>query len=201
MVEKVQRAVEGGVDLVQLRNKTVPGRQLLERASDLLEAISGKAEFLVNERVDVAVAAGAQGVQLGEDALPVPEVRKMLGQEMLIGRSVHSTESAIQAEAEGADFLLVGTMFGSLSHPGEQPEGPQLMSEIAGECRLPLIGIGGVTPDNAAELIEAGASGVAVISNILSSEDPKAAAARLKQVLVASWNARSTPADAGNGDG
>ncbi len=201
LVERVSQAVEGGVDLVQLRDKTLPGGQLFDLASSMLEAIGGRAKLIINERADVALAAGAQGVQLGEEGLPVAAARKVLGDGLIIGRSVHSTKAAIQAESEGADLLVVGTMYASRSHPGEPPAGPGLMREISGKCRLPLIGIGGVTPENAAELIDAGASGVAVITNILAADDPRAAAARLKEILVASWNARMTPADVGNGDG
>jgi thiamine-phosphate diphosphorylase len=201
LVERVAQAVAGGVDLVQLRDKTLPGGQLLELATAMLEAIGGRAKLIVNDRADVALAAGAQGVQLGEEGLPVAAARMLLGDNSLIGRSVHSLAAAIQAESEGADFLVVGTMYASSSHPGEEPAGPGLMREIAEKSRLPLIGIGGVTPENADELIQAGASGVAVITNILAADDPRAAAQRMKDVLMASWNTRRSPADVGNGDG
>ena len=124
---------------------------------------------------------------MGEDGLPVSAARMTLGSGALVGRSVHSLEAAVQAEAEGADFLVVGTMFASRSHPGEAPAGPGLMRLISGNCRLTLIGIGGITPENAAEVIEAGASGIAVISNILAAPDPKAAAAKLKEVIGEAW--------------
>lgn len=199
LMERVVKAVEGGVDLVQLRYKTLPGGQLLDLASSLLSAIDGRARLIINERADVALAAGTHGVQLGEDGLPVSAARQVLGKESLIGRSVHSKQVAIQAELDGADFLVVGTMYASKSHPEEPPAGPGLMREISGECKLPLIGIGGVTPENADELVQAGASGVAVISNILSADDPGAAAKRLKETLLASWDAAMSPADVGNG--
>ena len=199
LVERVAKAVEGGVDLVQLRYKTLPGRQLLDLAYSLLHAIDRRARLIINERADVALAAGTHGVQLGEDGLPVSAARQILGNGSLIGRSVHSREVAIQAELEGADFLVVGTMFASQSHPGEPPAGPGLMRDISGACKLPLIGIGGVTPENAGELVQAGASGVAVITNILSADDPRAAAKQLKETLVASWNAAISSAEVGNG--
>ncbi len=196
LVERVAQAVEGGVDLVQLREKDLPGGQLLELAESLFKAIEGRASLIVNERADVALAAGAQGVQLGEDGLPVSAARLTLGGGALVGRSVHSLEAAVQAEAERADFLVVGTMFASRSHPGEEPAGPGLMRQISGKCRLPLIGIGGITPENAAEVIEAGASGVAVISNILAAPDPKAAAAELKESMNKAWQVSRNPASA-----
>ena len=180
---------------MQLREKDLSDERLLELAGTLLEAIRGRAKLIVNESAEVALAAGAQGVQLGEAGPPVSEARKTLGSDALIGRSVHSLQSATQAEADGADFLLVGTMFASRSHPGEAPSGPGLMREVSADTRVPLIGIGGITPENAAEVIEAGASGVAVITNILAAQDPQAAAAKLKEGICVEWRVSENPAD------
>ena len=197
LVQRVTEAVAGGVDLVQLREKDLSNEGLLELAGTLLEAIGGRAKLIVNERADVALAAGAQGVQLGESGPPVSEARKTLGGDALIGRSVHSLQSAAQAEADGADFLLVGTMFASRSHPGEAPSGPGLMQQVSANSRLPLIGIGGITPENADQVIGAGASGVAVITNILAAEDPNAAAAKLKEAICQAWQVYRKPARVG----
>ena len=187
LVERVAQAVLGGVDLVQLREKDLPAGELLELAGSVLEAIGGRAKLIVNERADVALAVGAYGVQLGEDGLPVSAARKTLGPGARIGRSVHSAPGASRAEATGADFLVVGAMFASRSHPAEKPAGPELMRQISRNCGLPLIGIGGITPENAPGVIEAGASGVAVITNILAASDPLAAAARLKETIRQAW--------------
>ena len=197
LVQRVTEAVAGGVDLVQLREKDLSNEELLELTGTLLEAIGGRAKLIVNERADVALAAGAQGVQLGESGPPVSEARKTLGGDALIGRSVHSLQSAAQAEADGADFLLVGTMFASRSHPGEAPAGPGLIQQVSANSRLPLIGIGGITPENAGQVIGAGASGVAVITNILAAEDPKAAAAKLKEAICQAWQVYRKPARVG----
>ena len=184
MVARVAEAVRGGVDLVQLREKDLHGAQLLEMAKQLREAIAGRALLLVNERVDVAAALPADGVQLGEDAIPVPAARQVLGPEMVIGRSVHSVQGASLAASEGADFLVAGTMFASRSHPGEEPAGPALISNMARECSLPIIGIGGITPSNCGEVIKAGAVGVAVITGILADPNPGEAARRLKEAML-----------------
>ena len=197
LVEAVAQAVMGGVDLVQVREKDLPGGELLRLTESLLKAIGGSARLIVNDRADVAKAAGASGVQLGEDGLPVGAARMIAGSGALIGRSVHSVSSAVQAEADGADFLVVGAMFASRSHPGEAPAGPGLMQQVNDNCRLPLIGIGGITSENAPEVIEAGASGVAVISNILAAPDPKAAAARLKEAMFVAWRVFGNPAGVG----
>ena len=183
--QRVAAAVAGGVDLVQLRDKEAPGGILLEQAWDLREIIRGRALLLVNERADVALAAGADGVQLGEVALPVDEARAILGPGAVIGRSVHSVPGALHAAVNGADFLLVGTMFATRSHPDEEPSGPGLLSRIASAgVSIPMLGIGGITAENVAEMMAAGASGGAVITGILASDDPETAARRLKSAML-----------------
>lgn len=194
LVEKAVQAVQGGVDLVQLREKDLPAGELLGLATSLLDAIGGRAKLIVNDRADVTLAAGAHGIQLGEDGLPVRAARKTLGAGALIGRSVHSEPGASQAAADGADFLIVGTMFESRSHPGAKPAGTDLMRRVSRNCRLPLIGIGGITPENVAEVIQAGGSGVAVITNILAAPDPEAAAMRLKEAICEAWVIHKSPA-------
>ena len=188
---RVASAIAGGVDVVQLRDKDLPGGALLELASALRAVCAGRALLLVNERVDVAVAAGADGVQLGEVGLPTPQARVVMGNAAggnagIIGRSVHSVDGARMAAADGgADFLLVGTMFATGSHPGEEPSGPGLLRRIADAgVRLPLLGIGGITADNVGAVLDAGAYGAAVITSVLGSADPESAARRLKGAML-----------------
>ena len=187
---RVAAAVDGGVTLVQLRAKEMPGGQLLALARELKQATGDRAALLVNERVDVAAAARADGVQLGEEALPVSAATALLPPGSQVGRSVHSAEGAGRAVADGADFLVVGTMFATASHPGEAPAGPSLLRDIAARCDLPLIGIGGITPANAAEVMAAGASGVAVIRSVLAADDPRAAAKDLAAAMQEAWRSR-----------
>ena len=185
LVARVADAVFGGVDLVQLREKDLHGAQQLDLARRLQEAIGDRAMLVINERVDVAAALPAHGVQLGVDAVPVVAARRILGPDMAIGRSVHSEQGARQAVEDGADFLVVGTMFASRSHPGEEPAGPGLLRRIVSECPLPAIGIGGITAANCSQIIEAGAAGVAVITGILADPDPGNAARELKEAMLA----------------
>jgi thiamine-phosphate diphosphorylase len=188
MVQRVTQAVLGGVDLVQVREKDLPAGELLQLTQSLLESVEGRAKLIVNDRADIALVARAHGVQLGEEGLPVAAARESIGNGGLIGRSVHSVAAATQAQNNRADFLIVGTMFASRSHPGETPTGPGLMQEISSKCKLPLIGIGGIIPENASEVIQAGASGVAVISYILAASDPRAAASELKEGICEAWS-------------
>ena len=190
LAPRVSAAVAGGVGLVQLRARELPGGRMLSLAEELKRATGGKAVFLVNERVDIALAAAADGVQLGEEALPVAAARQLLPGGKLIGRSVHSADGAVDASAAGADFLVVGTMFATGSHPGAVPAGPSLMREVSSRCGAPLFGIGGITAGNLAKVVGAGASGVAVIRSILSASDPQAAASELKLALQEAWQSR-----------
>ena len=192
LVSRIAEAVAGGVDMIQLREKDLPGGRLLSLAESIQDAVGGRAMLMINERVDVALAAGASGVQLGEEGLSVTAARQIAGQDFLIGRSVHSEGGAAQAVAQGADFLVVGTMYATRSHPGTVPVGPGLVRRIAANCRTPLIGIGGINESNIIQVLKAGASGVAVITSILASPDPKQAAQTLKRAMLDSWPAGSS---------
>ena len=185
LAARVAAAVAGGVDLVQFRAKEQPGAVMLEQVAQLRKVCRGRALLVVNERADVARAGGADGVQLGEAAMATGLVRPIVGAAALIGRSVHSVAGAVTAAADGADFLLVGTMFATRSHPGAEPAGPGLLARIAAAgVDRPLLGIGGVTADNAGPLMAAGAYGAAAITSVLASDDPEAAARRLKSALT-----------------
>lgn len=190
----VADAVEGGVGIVQLREKDLPPSQLYALALRLRDAISGRALLFVNDRVDVALACGADGVQLGEDALPLDAARAAArGGNLILSRSVHSAAGAAAAQTQGADLLTLGTIFPTGSHPGVQTGGLELVKEVAAAVRLPFLAIGGVKPDNAASLIAAGAAGAAVISAIAANPDPRAAASALTQNMKAGWAARPQP--------
>ena len=182
---RVAAAVAGGVDIVQLRDKEESGGALLEIANALRDTTHGSAILLINERADVAAACGADGVQLGEAAMPIAAVRPILPSGSIVGRSVHSVDGAIKAQTSAADFLLVGTMFTTRSHPGEEPSGPGLLERIrAVGISAPLLAIGGITADNVAQVMQAGADGAAVITAILASTDPQDAASRIKSAML-----------------
>ena len=174
-----EAAVGGGVGLVQLREKDLPAADLYTLALRLKSVIQGRALLFVNDRVDVALAAGADGVQLGENALPLQSARQIAGSELLLGRSVHSVEGAVKAEAQGADILVLGTIFPTSSHPGGRAGGAELVREVAAAVGLPLLGIGGIEASNVGEVIAEGASGAAVMSAITMADDPAVASCAL----------------------
>jgi len=184
--EVVEAAIEGGVNAVQLREKDLSAAELYNLAVRLRQVVGSQALLFVNDRIDVALAAGAHGVQLGGTSLPI-EVARRLAPDLLIGRSVHDVARGADAVRGGADLLLVGTMFASRSHPGQVPSGPSLVRKIAGLTSMPLVGIGGITPGNAPQVIGAGASGVAAISSIVSALDPRDGAARLAAAINEAW--------------
>jgi thiamine-phosphate pyrophosphorylase len=184
--EVVEAAIEGGVNVVQLREKDLSAVELYGLAVRLRQVVGSQALLFVNDRIDVALAAGAHGVQLGGTGLPI-QVARQLAPDLLIGRSVHDVARGADAVRGGADLLLVGTMFASRSHPGQVPSGPSLIRKIAGLTSVPLVGIGGITPGNAPQVIGAGASGVAAISSIVSTPDPRDGAVRLAAAINEAW--------------
>jgi thiamine-phosphate pyrophosphorylase len=183
LAEAVAAAVAGGVGLVQLREKDLSPREVWAWAERLRELTRGRALLVINGHADVAVAVGADGVHLGSEGRPVAAARAVVGPERLIGRSVHRVEEAIAAEQEGADYLVVGTIFATASHPDQPPAGLSLLRAVRAAVSLPLFAIGGITAANAPACRAAGAHGVAVIGNILEADDPQAAAAALKQAV------------------
>lgn len=179
LIDAVRGAVSGGANMVQLRERGLAGRDLLSLALELRRITHDRALLIVNERVDIAIASGADGVQLGEQSMSISAAKYVCGDRLLIGRSVHDTYGAQDAERDDADFLIAGTIFASRSHPGMGAAGTALISEITGNVSTPTLGIGGVTPSNAAGVIAAGATGVAVIGAILDSTNPREAAEAL----------------------
>ncbi len=183
LLAKVAAAVEGGVDIVQLRAKKLPAGRLLDLGLSIKQRIKGNAKLFVNDRVDVALALGADGVQLGEDAMPVEAVHRISGHKLLVGRSVHSIDGAIEAESQGADFLVIGAVFATGSKPELEPAGPEILREISNVTKIPFLAIGGVNTANVAQILEYGAHGAAVISAILASPDATQATQCLKQAM------------------
>jgi len=186
LAEILDAALAGGARLIQLREKDWPSGRVLPLAERLrARCRAAGATFVVNDRVDLAVAAGADGVHVGQDDLPARAARPLLRPGMILGVSTHSVEQARAAQADGADYIAVGSMFPTRSKAGFELVGPDLLRKLRGEIRVPLIGIGGITHANVGEVIAAGADGVAVISAVCAAEDPRAAAERFVALIRA----------------
>jgi thiamine-phosphate diphosphorylase len=182
----VEAALAAGATSVQLRDKNASSGELLELARALHPVCRRhRALFLVNDRFDVALAAGADGVHLGDDDLPVAAVRRVVPRGFIIGRSADTEGAARAAEAAGADYLGVGSVFGTRTKHEVIGEaiGTERLARVARAVSIPVVGIGGVTAANAAEVARAGAAGIAVVSAVMSAADPAAAA----RELGASW--------------
>jgi len=174
--EILDATIAGGCRLIQLREKEWPSGRLLPLAERLRERCRrGSVTFIVNDRVDLAIAVGADGVHLGQDDLPTRAARPLLRPGMVLGRSIHSVVQAREAQAEGADYIAVGSMFPTQTKPNFELVGPELIRAVRPATKSPLIGIGGITRENVAEVIRAGADGVAVISAVCGAPDPAAA--------------------------
>jgi len=178
LAELLDAVIAGGARMVQLREKTWPSGQILPLAQRLrARCRQAGVTFVMNDRVDLAVAVEADGVHLGQDDLPPRYARPLLRPGMILGVSTHSVEQARRAQADGADYVAVGAMFPTGTKPDFELVGPALVRAVRGEIRVPLVGIGGITPENAGQVIAAGADGVAVISAVCAAPDPRAASA------------------------
>jgi thiamine-phosphate diphosphorylase len=178
--------IAGGCRMVQLREKDWPSGTLLPLAARLRDRCGREGvTFIVNDRVDLALAVEADGVHLGQEDLPAPVARRLLRPGMILGVSTHGVDQAQSAQRDGADYVAVGSMFATSSKPSFQLVGPALIRDVRGSIRVPLIGIGGITEKNAAEVIRAGADGVAVISAVCGADDPDAATGRLLDAIRA----------------
>lgn len=186
----------GPLAALHVRGRNITAARL-HAIADRLQAVARRtgAWLLVNDRVDIAMAVRANGVQLGARSLRVADARALLGASAQIGCSVHSSAEALQAERDGADFVMLGTIYESASHPGRAPAGPQLVREAAGRTLLPVIGIGGVTPGRIAELAAAGAHGAAVLGGIWRAADAAAAAAAYVEAVRSAWIAEDDRKD------
>ena len=185
LIGKVKAALEGGVKAVCLREKDLPAREILTLALRLRQLTSGfNAALFINSRVDVALAIRADGIHLGQNSFSPKDVRPLIGKKTLIGVSAHSIKEALQAERDGADFVTLGPVYRTPSKEkyGE-PIGLLPLEKASKVLRIPFFGIGGIKKENIKEVLEAGASGVALISGILSAKNPEKATKEIIQEL------------------
>ena len=180
-VTLAEQALKGGASMIQLRHKTASGNQLYSWAVEIRKRCRQyHALFIINDRLDIALASDADGVHLGQDDLPAAAARKLLGTKRIIGVSASSTEEALQAEKDGADYIGFGHIYPTISKQKEhEPLGPDNLQKTVSVISLPVIAIGGINAENAPLLITRGASAVAVISAVSRAKEPARAAYEL----------------------
>ena len=183
LLAAIAAAVENGATWVQVRDHAASGRELFDLTRTVVAICRPRgARVAVNDRMDVALAAEADGVQLGWRSLPVEVVRR-IAPTLQIGVSVHRLDEARVAEAAGANWLTFGHVFPTASHPDEPPRGLAALAEVCEATRIPVIAIGGIDAQRVPEVLAAGARGIAVISAILGAEDPAATTRELAKAL------------------
>ena len=182
-------ALSGGVNMIELREADLTARDLLGEAERLRKMALGGVPLVVYDRVDVAVAAQADGVHLAADSLPI-SAAKQAGRGVLVGKSVSSVAEAVAAEQAGADYLIVEPVFFSHYAQGRSPIGPTVVRRIKAKVHLPLLAGGGITAGNAHQVIAAGADGVSVTTEVVDSDDPRAAARSLHDAMREAWPTR-----------
>lgn len=185
LVRVLQLALEGGTRAVQLREKDLGGKELFHVAEKLITICrSHQAALFINDRVDVALAVDADGVQLGNASMPIDAARGLLGERKLIGVSTHSLKEAQEAEQAGADFILFGPVYFTPSKAAYgKPQGTAALKEVVEKISLPVYAIGGIKPGNIEEVRRTGIRGVALISAVLSAEDPRKATEEILTLL------------------
>jgi thiamine-phosphate pyrophosphorylase len=176
LVDQVTRAAQAGVDLIQVRERDLDGGALLRLVRACLSAVHGtRTRVLVNDRVDVALAAGAHGVHLRGPSMPATRVRRIVPPGFLIGRSVHAVDEAEAVTREGGlDYLLFGTVLATASKPGRAPAGIEALARVVTATALPVLAVGGIGPDTACAVGATGAAGFAAIGLFAEADSPEA---------------------------
>ena len=181
LAQAVEAALVGGVTCLQLREKEASAGEILTLARTLLPLCRARrVPLLINDRVDIALAAGADGVHLGQDDLPLPEARTLLGPDRILGATAHTVDEALRAQAEGADYLGVGAMFPTGTKTDTVPTSADTLKAICAAVSIPVVAIGGVTAQNLPTLAGTGIAGAAVVSAIFSQGDLTVAARTLR---------------------
>ena len=185
-IDTISLALKGGIKTVQLREKGLATHELYSIAYELRKITSEfKANLIINDRVDIALAVEADGVHLGWESLPFGVVRKLLGFEKLIGVSTHNRQEALQAQEYGADYITFGPIFDTPSKAGLlKPTGVEEIQKLKNEIDLPIVALGGINEKNVESVLNGGADGIAVISSIMQADNPEDAARCLCNKIV-----------------
>jgi len=180
LLEIARESIRHGVDIIQLRDKLGKARDTLRCFKGILREVNGRVPVIMNDRVDLAIAAGADGVHLGQDDIPVKDARRMLGPKIMIGVSCQSYEHARQAQNEGADYIGFGSVFKTLTKPERNPMNLDLLKKVVREVSIPVFAIGGIAPENIAVLRGIGVKHFAVCRAICMAKNIEKAIIGLK---------------------
>ena len=182
-IELARKAIDGGADVIQFKDKEGSSEDFLFLAKGIKElCLESRVIFIVKDRVDVAEAVDADGVDLRRGDFPISVARSVLGKDKIIGVSAENLEEARQGEEEGADYIKIGNLFSTQDEEGFPP-GLEVLEELCTTTDLPVIAFGGISEDNLSSVLECGAAGVAVISAVSDAEDPQEDTQRLKNHL------------------
>lgn len=184
LAETIEQAILGGVTAVQLREKDVTSLDFYHIAQTVKNSTAKYGvPFIVNDRLDIALAVDADGLHIGQRDLPLPVARKLLGAKKTIGVSATTLEQALSAQEQGADYLGIGAMFPTATKEDADSVSLRELQRIKEQARIPIVAIGGIQANNIQQIIAAGADGAAVVSAIIAAADPRAAAEQLRKLI------------------
>ena len=187
-------AIRGGADAIQLRDKMATGPDLLREAGRLLRVTrAAGVPLIINDRPDIARAVGADGAHLGQDDMELAAARTLVGRGMILGKSTHSLEQALAAEAEGADYIACGPMFATPTKPDYEQVGLDVIGRVQARVTVPVVCIGGIDAHTLPRARAAGAERVAVVRAVCAAPDPDAATRTLKRLLAQPARAIAVP--------
>ena len=171
-ISDVRKAVDAGCKIVQYREKNKSTREMINEAKKLKEVCNGRAILLVDDRVDVALAVDADGVHLGQSDIPVETAKKLLGENKIIGLTIHNVEEALAAEKAGVDYIGLAPIFKTdTKEDSGIPCGLEMISKVREKVSLPIVAVGGIEKNNVKDVISSGAEGVVAVSAVLNSND------------------------------
>jgi thiamine-phosphate pyrophosphorylase len=172
IISDVENAVKAGCKIVQYREKNKPTKDMINKAKEIKQICSGKATFLINDRIDVSLAVDADGVHIGQDDMDFNTARKLLGDDKIIGLTVHNIGEALEAENLGSDYIGVAPIFQTNSKiDALEPCGVETLKKIRKRVNLPIVAVGGINKTNVKEVIKAGADSAASIESVFKSND------------------------------
>lgn len=183
-IEKIEKALEAGVDIIQLREKNISSAEYLKRAKELRRLTKAcGTKLIINDRVDIALLSEADGVHLGQSDVPVQEARKLMGKDKIIGATARTREQAIRAQQEGADYLGSGAWFPTATKADAVPLSEETYREILDAISIPNVAVGGITVENCGKPLQCGAHGLAVSAGILHGGDAAAQVRKFRSIL------------------